>query len=142
MASTTTNLGLTKIDSSDYISPDPINDAFDTIDKLGVGYITALGESNGWQYVKLSNGFAMCAATSTGATTSGTQSYNVKKTYPFAFSETPRLVATGGVSGVVGSGIKHVGNDKTIADAWIGTDSSDAGRSWWIHIIAFGKVSG
>lgn len=142
MASTTTNLGLTKIDSSDYISPDPINDAFDTIDKLGVGYITAVGESNGWQYVKLSNGFAMCVATSVGTTSSGTQDYNVKKTYPFAFSEAPHLVATGGADGIVASGIKHVGNSKTIADAWIGTTSSDAGRSWWIHMVAFGKISG
>lgn len=142
MASTTTNLGLTKIDSSDYISPDPINDAFDIIDKLGVAYISAIGESNGWQYIKFSNGFALCATTSAGTTSAGTQSYNVKKTYPFAFSETPHLVATGGVSGIVGSGIKHVGNDKTIADAWIGTDSSDAGRSWWIHMFIFGKISG
>ncbi len=140
MASTTPNLKMTKIDSSDYISPDPINDALDVLDGLGLCYVTAVGESGGWKYVKLSNGFAVCAATGTGTTSAGTQSYNVKKTYPFAFSEAPHLVATGGASGVVSSGIKHVGNSTTIADAWIETTTTDAGRDWWVHMIAWGKL--
>lgn len=139
MASTT-NLGLTKIQGGDYVDPEVFNTNFDLIDPLGKAYIADIGTSNGWQYIKLTNGFMVCAATSGGTTTSDT-TYNVKKNYPFAFSESPHLIATGGVEGNVYSGIRHVGNATSLADVWIGTDSTTEGRSWWIHMVAFGTLA-
>jgi hypothetical protein len=139
--STTKNLGLTKIETSDYISPDPINDAIDAIDMLGKVYITAIGESNGWYYIKLSNNFVVCSAIITGTTTEST-SLNAKKTYPVTFSSAPRTVAGGGVSGVITSGVQHVGRGTTQADVYISNPDAKSGKEWWASIIAFGKVSG
>lgn len=139
--STTKNLGLEKIETSDYISPDPINAAIDAIDTLGKAYITAAGESNGWYYVKLSNNFVVCAAIVTGTTTEAT-ACNAKKTYPVTFSSAPRTVAGGGVSGVITSGVQHVGRGTTQADVYISNPDGKSGQQWWASIIAFGKVSG
>lgn len=144
--STTKNLGLEKIETSDYVSPDPINKAIDAIDALGKAYITAVGESNGWYYIKLSNSFVVCAAIVTGTTTEST-SLNVKKTYPVVFSSAPRTVAGGGVSGVITSGVQHVGRGTTQADVYISNPADESGKGtsgkeWWASIIAFGKVSG
>ena len=139
--STTKNLGLEKIETSDYVSPDPINKAIDAIDLLGNAYITAKGESNGWYYVKLSNNFVLCAAIVTGTTTDST-SLNVKKTYPVVFSSSPRTVAGGGVGGDITSGVQHVGRGTTQADVYISNPAAKSGKEWWASIIAFGKVSG
>nr|DAL65369.1 MAG TPA_asm: hypothetical protein [Caudoviricetes sp.] len=59
MASTK-NLGIPKINGSDLISPTPINDAFDLLDKLGVDYITESGKSGEWWYRKWNSGRAEC----------------------------------------------------------------------------------
>ena len=58
---TTTNLGITKIEASDYVSPDPINTAFDTLDALGVDYIVEQSANkSGWWYRKWKSGRAEC----------------------------------------------------------------------------------
>lgn len=56
----TTNLGIELINGSDYISPDPINNGFTTLDKLGVDYVTEVGKSNNWWYRKWHSGRAEC----------------------------------------------------------------------------------
>lgn len=140
MASTTTNLKLTKIDSNDYISPDPINDAFDIIDGLGKVYMTDAGESDGWYYIKFSNGFAFCACTVSGTTKENTTSYNLKKNYPFSFASDPVVTGAAGAAGVVSSGVRHIGKSSTMVDIWMDTSTSDAGRSYWFYVKAFGKV--
>lgn len=140
MASTTDNLKLAKINGGDYVDPDVFNENFEAIDKLGLAYISEIGTSDGWQYIKFTNGFAVCAATQEGTTVAGTYEYNVKKNYPFAFAESPHLIASGGISGNVYSGIKHVGASLTLCDAWINTDNGDGGRTWWIHMLAFGTL--
>lgn len=143
MASTT-NLKITKLNSADYVSVDGINDAFDIIDKLGVAYLTDAGESNGWYYAKFSNGFAFCATKGTGVTTAGTTMYYFRKNYPFSFSSEPIVTGAAGCAERSASGIRYVGGSAeatTICDLWMQTDTTDAGRSWWVYVMAFGKVS-
>jgi hypothetical protein len=63
-SSTTTNLGIELINGSDYISPDPINNGFTTLDKLGVDYVTETGKSGDWWYRKWHSGRAECGVDS------------------------------------------------------------------------------
>lgn len=56
----TDNLGMTLINSSDYVSPDPINTNFETLDALGLDYITEQGTSGEWWYRKWKSGRAEC----------------------------------------------------------------------------------
>lgn len=56
----TANLGLAIINASDYVSPTPINNNMDKIDKLGVDYIVAQGKSGEWWYRKWKSGRAEC----------------------------------------------------------------------------------
>ena len=143
MASTT-NLKITKLNSADYVSVDPINEALDIIDKLGAVYVTAAGEADGWYYIKLSNGFAFCATKGTGTTTAGTDRYYFRKNYPFSFSSEPIVTGSAGSSEREASGIKYVGGSAqatTACDLWMSTDSTDAGRTWWIYVMAFGKIN-
>lgn len=57
---TTSNLGLSTVDSSDYISPDPFNANFEKIDALGKDYVTESGTSGEWWYRKWKSGRAEC----------------------------------------------------------------------------------
>ena len=45
--SATTNLEIEKLNSADYVSVDPINNALDKLDKLGVDYVTESGNACG-----------------------------------------------------------------------------------------------
>lgn len=54
------NLNLTIIDSSDFISPQPINDNFTALDKLGKEYIVDFGTSGDWWFRKWNSGRAEC----------------------------------------------------------------------------------
>lgn len=58
--SSTTNMGIELIDSSDYISPDPINTGFTKLDALGVDYVVEKGTSGEWWYRKWNSGRAEC----------------------------------------------------------------------------------
>ena len=59
MASTT-NLEIEKLNSADYVSVEPINNAFDKLDALGVDYVTESGTSGEWWYRKWKSGRAEC----------------------------------------------------------------------------------
>lgn len=97
----TSNLGLAKVDSSDFVSPEPFNTNFELLDKLGLDYIVESGTSGEWWYRKWKSGRAECgidnkafAAGNMGAWGSatsglyGTQQYTFGA-YPFAFSSKP-----------------------------------------------------
>lgn len=56
----TENLKIRKLDSSDYVSVDGINDAFDKLDALGADYVVESGNDNGWWYMKFASGRAFC----------------------------------------------------------------------------------
>ena len=58
--SATTNLEIEKLNSADYVSVDPINNALDKLDKLGVDYVTESGTSGEWWYRKWKSGRAEC----------------------------------------------------------------------------------
>lgn len=57
---TTTNLGIEKLNSSDYVSVDGINGALDVLDKLGVDYVVKSGTSGNWWYRCWKSGRAEC----------------------------------------------------------------------------------
>lgn len=56
----TANLGLETINSSDYVSPTPINNNMEKLDALGVDYIVEEGTSGEWWYRKWNSGRAEC----------------------------------------------------------------------------------
>ena len=56
----TEKLKLQKINTSDYVSPDTINDNFEKLDVLGVDYIVECGTSGEWWYRKWNSGRAEC----------------------------------------------------------------------------------
>ena len=97
---TTTNLGITKLNSADYVSVDPINEALDTLDKLGVDYVTASGTSGEWWYRKWKSGRAECGIDSHNFGTvnvdqawgamfvSANQTFGA---YPFSFAAKPHV---------------------------------------------------
>lgn len=53
-------MGLDTINSSDYITPTPINQNFQKLDALGLDYITEQGKSGEWWYRKWKSGRAEC----------------------------------------------------------------------------------
>lgn len=99
----TENLSMTVINSSDYVSPDPINNNFAILDKLGLDYVTETGTSGEWWYRKWKSGRAECGiddksfgdvAHTTpwgGMYTSGSLTFGA---YPFSFASTPHTVIT------------------------------------------------
>lgn len=94
----TTNLGLDIINSSDYVSPTPINNNMEKLDKLGIDYVVEQGTSGEWWYRKWNSGRAECGidAKQFGEmqlTTSGFGGYSSSDisfgAYPFSFSARP-----------------------------------------------------
>lgn len=91
-------LALQKINSSDYVSPDPINNNMDKLDALGVDYIVAQGKSGEWWYRKWHSGRAECGidnknfgkgvVSAWGNIYSTYNGFNFGK-YPFAFKSAP-----------------------------------------------------
>lgn len=142
MATSTTNLKLSKLDSSDYVGVDTFNENYDLLDKLGVDYITARGTASGWYYRKWKSGWAEAWYKKTGTTTSA-EYYNAKVTMPFAFSSNPHVQASGGVTGKINTNIMYAnidGNNKALVDVYINTPSVKSGLSWWIDIYVAGQI--
>ena len=52
------NMGLETINSSDYVSPTPINNNFQKLDALGLDYVVESGRSGEWWYRKWKSGRA------------------------------------------------------------------------------------
>ena len=59
MASTV-NLEIEELNSADHVSVEPINNAFDKLDALGVDYVTESGTSGEWWYRRWKSGRAEC----------------------------------------------------------------------------------
>ena len=95
---TTENLGLSLINSSDYVSPDPINTNMTTLDKLGIDYVVEKGTSGEWWYRKWKSGRAECGIDSKNF---GSVEHTIQwggmyrsnqltfGAYPFSFSSVP-----------------------------------------------------
>lgn len=56
----TDNLKLEVINSSDFVSPDPINENFKKVDALGIDYVIEQGTSGEWWYRKWKCGRMEC----------------------------------------------------------------------------------
>ena len=94
-------MGLESIDSSDYVSPTPINNNFKKLDVLGLDYVVEQGTSGEWWYRKWKSGRAECGidSKSFGDQAMYTQSVgasNMYRTtdlsfgaYPFSFAARP-----------------------------------------------------
>ena len=99
----TTNLQLQKINSSDFVSPDPINNNMDKLDALGVDYITSKGTSGEWWYRKWKSGRAECGIDNKSFGEAVLQPWgNIYSSYdgfsfgafPFAFEQAPFVSIT------------------------------------------------
>lgn len=92
------NMNLVTINSSDYVSPDDINDNFDKLDILGLDYVVESGVSGEWWYRKWKSGRAECGIDNKNF---GNMSHNIAwnsmwrtpeqsfGAYPFSFSSRP-----------------------------------------------------
>jgi hypothetical protein len=94
----TDNLGLDLINSSDYISPDPINANMEKLDALGVDYVVSQGTSGEWWYRKWNSGRAECGIDAkqfgeTSLSSTGSFGYITGSmtfgAYPFNFTSRP-----------------------------------------------------
>ena len=100
MASTS-NLGIEKLNSSDYVSVDPINNAFDKLDELGDVYVKSHGKSGDWYYRLWGDGRYECwlARTQSGVKI-GTAWGNLYQStvasipFPTSFSSAPHMTIT------------------------------------------------
>lgn len=101
--SATSNLDLTIINSSDYVSPDPINENFKKLDELGLDYVVQTGTSGEWWYRKWKSGRAECGIDEKnfGSVPHTTQWYGMYLSaalsfgaYPFSFSVAPNAIVT------------------------------------------------
>lgn len=102
----TENLGLAIINSSDYVSPDPINENMKVLDKLGLDYVVESGTSGEWWYRKWKSGRAECGIdfkefgekSMSLLVSGGSGGFNLYSSpafsfgsYPFAFSSRPNV---------------------------------------------------
>lgn len=97
------NMGLETIDSSDYVSPTPINNNFQKLDALGLDYVVESGRSGEWWYRKWKSGRAECGIDDKNFGTvsvtkawgalfqSGQMSFGA---YPFSFAARPLSTIT------------------------------------------------
>ena len=95
----TNYMGLTTINSSDYITPSTINENFQKLDVLGLDYVTESGTSGEWWYRKWKSGRAECGidnkqfAEFSNWTPSGLGGYRSPDfsfgAYPFSFASRP-----------------------------------------------------
>lgn len=95
----TENLKLELINPSDFVSPEPINNAIKALDTLGLDYVVEQGKSGEWWYRKWKSGRAECGISDKNfgrvdhkvqwGAMYGTDSQQSFGAYPFAFSEKP-----------------------------------------------------
>ena len=139
---TTTNLGLAKINGSDYVKPDTFNDNYDLIDKLGVDYITASGTSGSWSYRKWKSGLLECWGRFGGTMSNG--KCNFSQQYPFAYANKPVVSANGGISKTISATVNYVESSTTGFDVYLGkSENVDVdGYECWLMVTAIGSVKG
>lgn len=119
----TPNLGITKINASDYVNVQAFNDAFDKIDVLGKDYVTAVGQSGIWRYQKWKSGKVDCWGTHSAPKTDYTRpfgSFYYKQdmgafsvSFPFTFVALPTIVGT-----IVRFNGTYQSEDQNVSSIW------------------------
>ena len=142
MAETTSNLNLVKLDASDYVSVNSFNENYDTLDKLGIDYITAEGDSGDWHYRKWKSGWAELWGRHQGITSKGAASYNWSGKFPFSLASSPYLTASAGVEGRVDAYVQYASTyDGNTVDIYVRNNSSRTDLKWWINVYISGKTT-
>lgn len=129
----TKNLGITKINESDYIIPDPINKAFDKFDESLADGVIEYGTKGDWWYRKWRSGRLECGvdAHNFGTYTTSTQWGSAQGIYvggaltfgvfPIAFIEIPFFTVSlvkadyGGMAGWIGMGGSNTPNVSSVS---------------------------
>lgn len=120
----TTNLGLTTINQSDNISPNPINQNMEKIDQLGVDYITSQGKSGDWYYRRWKSGTYECWCTfkqqSASPNVEDSDFGQFSKQYPITFAAQPQLFVSARQDGNVHAYVSYVEHSTTNAQWYVG----------------------
>lgn len=137
---TTANLGLKKQSASDYVSVDPLNSNWDTLDKLGKVYATGFYTSGNWVVCTWSNGYKELWGRYKTMASADTEIHFTNVTFPVTFSSAPYCTASAGVDGTKDSYVKYCRTDTSAADVYVerkdGTGSSAACQ---LDLHVFGK---
>lgn len=140
MATSTANLKLSKINSSDYVSVDTFNENYDILDNLGVDYIIEKGTSDEWYYRKWNSGLVECWYKKVGTTSTDVDYYNVKKALPFTLTSNQHIQASGGVTGKVNTNIRYAALANTYIDVYINFPNPSPNLNWWIDVYVVGNI--
>ena len=138
--SSTTNLKLSKINSSDYVSVDVFNENYDLIDAMGVDYIIATGTSDEWYYRKWKSGWVELWTSKKGNTSSDIGYYNMVKNLPFTLASEKHIQASGGVTGKINTNIRYAAIDNQRVDVYLNFPDPSGGLTWWIDVYVTGKI--
>lgn len=139
----TTNLGLTTINPSDYVSPTPLNENFEAIDQLGLDYVTKRGKSGIWVYRRWRSGTFECWGTfnqqSAGPNIDGTALGKFSVNYPITFAEAPLLFVSARQDGNMSNYVTYVDHGLEIAEWYV--NQMLASADLWCVLYAIGRVS-
>lgn len=144
MATTTSILSLTCVEENDAISPSPFNNAFTTLDGLGVDYIVDTGDiinsSGTWTYRKWNSGKYECWSKLifAGSSESGlVHCGNIA--YPVTFASSPIITASIGIYGQSDARLQYVDGTTSGADIWMYKASSEY-LTYWVYIYVEGNI--
>ena len=144
----TTNLGLDIINQGDNVSPTPINDNMQKLDKLGVDYVTQQGSSGSWRYRRWKSGTYECWGRYSQQSASPTvQGFNstgylpVSMNYPVTFAEAPQLLASARADGNPKSHVAYTEHATSVATVYVGGLDWGEMADLEVCLYAIGRVS-
>ena len=137
----TTNLGLKTINQSDNISPDPINQNMEKLDKLGLDYVTQQGKSGNWRYRRWKSGTYECWGrfSQQWASPSANGLGAFKMSYPITFAEYPEFFVTARQDGNPSCWVGYVEHNTGYAQWYVG--GMFDGADLECNVYAIGRVS-
>lgn len=141
MAGTTTNLGLNRFDGGDLVDVSLITANFDTIDQLGIDYITEQGTDavNGWTYRKWKSGIKECFGhfTKSSIAAGAYATFDVSlSAIGFSSVSTACVTASGSFDGEPSVGVAYTRVESSKAKVYLkNTSSSTKNAQCNIHVI-------
>lgn len=135
----TTYLGLHTINQSDNVSPTPINDNMEKIDKLGLDYVVAQGTSGNWTYRRWKSGTYECWGTykyqSASPNVPDSDYGSFQMSYPVTFAQAPQLFVSCRQDGNVHIYTTYVEHDATAAVWYCGGMMSVVDLECYLYAI-------